>query len=356
MMNVSFRPARWKTRHEAPGVAGGILLPPAEIHFHPIAFTGNRGGNLKSVHILNLGAGVQSTKLALEFDAGEVLDKSGAPIQLDAGFFGDTQDEPVAVYKHLKWICGSVKNYPIHIRTKGRLSEHLMRGQNSTGQRFASIPAFTKDGNTNNSPGMVRRQCSAEYKIDVINKAIRQEILGLEPRKTIPKGVQVTQYLGISADETGRAVRVMRNAVPESLKIKSRRWNYFDLQEFFSTRRWRFGFPLVDRGQTRADCIEYLEPRVPHETPRSACVQCPYHDDAEWERIKLIPEDWDLAVAVDRSLRIVGNVFNRNLDQQLFLHRSCVPLEFVILNPTPDPRKAQLSMNFSYECLGVCGV
>lgn len=311
---------------------------------------------MKKVHILNLGAGVQSTKLALEFDGLEILDKSGTAIQLDAAFFGDTQDEPVAVYEHLHWICGAVTRYPIHIRSKGRLSEHLMRGQNSTGQRFASIPAFTKDGDSNASPGMVRRQCSAEYKIDVISKAIRREILGLKAGLTVPKDVQVTQYLGISADETSRAVRVMRNGVPANLKLKSRRWNYFDLQEFFADRRWRFGFPLVDRGQTRADCLEYLESRVPHETPRSACVQCPYHDDAEWARIKQVPADWNLAVDVDRSLRIVGNVVNRNLDQQLFLHRSCVPLEFVILNPTPDPRKAQLSMNFSYECLGVCGV
>jgi hypothetical protein len=281
------------------------------------------------------------------------MNQADYPVALTAAYFADTQDEPVAVYDHLQWIRKTVTRYPINIVTKGRLSDHLRIGQNSTGHRFASIPAFTL--RPDNTEGKVRRQCSSEYKIEPITKAIREHI-GAIPRRRIPKDAEVVQYLGISADEAGRAVRVMRNELPEKVKPQAKRWNYRDLQDLFAERPWRFSFPLVDRGETRADCISWLEGRVPHKTPRSACVYCPFHDDDEWQAVKDVPEDWALAVDVDRALRIPGNVVNRNMDQQLFLHRSCEPLEFVILNPVEDPRKAQLSMSFSGECLGVCGV
>ena len=107
---------------------------------------------------------------------------------------------------------------------------------------------------------------------------------------------------------------------------------------------------------TRGMCLQYLSGRVPHQTPRSACVYCPYHNDAEWLNIKDVPEDWDLAVRVDRALRADGVVFNRKLDQKLYLHRSCQPLELVVFNPKPSIRETQLSMSFAGECEGVCGV
>lgn len=46
-------------------------------------------------HYLSLGAGVQSTTLALMFAHGEM------PVRLDAAIFADTQCEPVSVYRHL---------------------------------------------------------------------------------------------------------------------------------------------------------------------------------------------------------------------------------------------------------------
>jgi hypothetical protein len=153
----------------------------------------------------------------------------------------------------------------------------------------------------------------------------------------------------------------MRNAVPKKLKPESRRWGYAELKQFFSKRNWRFEFPLVDHGVTRADCREYLKPLVPHETPRSACTFCPFHDDVEWDRLKREdPIGWNRAIAVDNALRIPGNIINRNMDQQMFLHRSCKPLELVQLDPKPKEVSKQGMLfgrsEFVNECLGVCGI
>ncbi len=280
---------------------------------------------MKEFHILNLGAGVQSTALYLMFMRGEVKP------QIDFAIFADTQDEPKAVYKHLEWLQ-SLNGPPILVRTKGKLSDDLMRGQNSTGQRFASIPAYTlrPDG----TEGKVRRQCSMEYKVEVIQRVIRREVCGAAPGRS-PKDVIVHQYFGISLDESGRATRISRASRAKYLKVS---------------------FPLLDAFMTRANCLTYLADKVPHETPRSACVYCPFHSDHEWDRQRREdPEAWARSVEIDKALRIKGNVVNRKLDQELFLHRSCVPLDLVQLDTKPDPRKAQLAINFSSECLGVCG-
>lgn len=277
----------------------------------------------KTYHILNLGAGVQSTDLALSFEAGEIV-YDGEPVILDAAIFADTQDETGDVYRHLDWLQRTIKRYPILIRTKGRLSDHLKTGTNSTGQRFASIPAYTK-GPGDAREGQTRRQCSKEYKIEVIEKTIRRDIGGAAPGRPLPKNIRVVQYMGISMDEIGRAVRVMRNKVPKALKKDAERWPYARLVEFFSDKQWAFRFPLVDTDTTRSKCAARNKVRVPHETPRSACVYCPYHDDAEWLRIKAVPEDWAAALDVDRALRIPGNVVNRSMDKPLYLHRSCQP-------------------------------
>lgn len=280
--------------------------------------------------LLSLGAGVQSTALYLKFLRGEM------PWKLDAAIFANTQEEPQAVYRHLAWLQ-SLNGPPILIGSAGKLGDDLMHGTNSTGQRFASIPAFTTpdEGRT---VGQTKRQCSKEYKTEVIGRVLRREILGLQPRRTPKRGVLVRQIIGISLDEAGRAYRMERNVpAPQYLKRQ---------------------FPLIAAFQTRSDCLAYLADKVPHETPRSACVLCPYHTDYEWHKQKTSdPTGWARSVAIDDALRTAECRANRDMRQKMYLHRSCKSLELVQLDPTPPhPRAVQLPMNFAGECEGVCGV
>jgi len=284
----------------------------------------------KTYHVLNLGAGVQSTALYLMFLRGDLKP------QIDAAIFADTQDEPAAVYEHLRWLQ-SLNGPRIVVGTAGRLGDDLVNGTRAYGagnNRFATIPAFVAD-NLHGSPGMQMRQCSKDYKIRVIERTIRREVLGLEAGAS-PRGVTVHQYIGISLDESGRAGRI----------AKAQRAKYF-----------RVHFPLVENFMTRANCLTYLADKVPHDTPRSACVYCPYHSDYEWDQIKRNdPEGWTRAVFIDNALRQEGTVSKKGLRGILYVHRSCVPLDLVQLDTSPDPRKAQLAINFSAECMGVCGV
>jgi len=279
-------------------------------------------------HILNLGAGVQSTTLYLMFMRGEIQ------AQIDCAIFADTQEESQAVYRHLAWLQ-SLGGPPILVRTAGKLGDDLIHGVNSTGQRFVSIPAYTKaEGDARE--GQLRRQCSKEYKSEVIGRTIRREVLGLLPGRRIPKDVKVHQYFGISLDEAGRARRITDRVRSETTEPH---------------------FPLIERSWTRPNCLTWLADKVPHQTPRSACVFCPYHSDAEWMVLRAGQNgDWARAIQIDQALRRPGCVVNRKMDKALYLHRSCKPLADVVFDARPKPRDLQLSLSFAAVCEGVCGV
>jgi len=281
---------------------------------------------VREYHVLSLGAGVQSTAVYLLIHD-KVLD-----IPLDVAIFADTQEEPSHVYRHLDWLRG-LGGVPIWIKQKTKLGDDIMRGMNSTGQRYVSIPAYTKpDGLLGKPTGMVRRQCTKEYKTEVIERAIRRELLGLKPKQRWPAETMVHQYIGISADEAGRAARI--SAI---------------FQEHHP--HTSVHFPLLDLAWTRADCLRFLGNRIPHPVGRSACVFCPYKSDAEWLWLKQHDADgWHRAVEVDENLRRPGVVLRRRFKESLYLHRSGRPLKEAELN------ERQGILGFIQECEGMCGV
>ena len=306
----------------------------------------------KEFHVLSLGAGVQSTWLYLAFMG--IIKASFELPKLNVAIWSDTGDEPGAearelglpdtpgsVYAHLDWLR-SLNGPPILGGQKGIISKDLARGDGGHGNRFASIPAFTEH---KGKIGKVKRQCTKEYKLEVLGQTLRRQFLGLQKGRS-PKGVIVHQYIGLSFDEGGRVARQRKIKKPKYLITH---------------------FPLWENLVTRAHCRIDLAIVVPHRVPRSACVQCPFHDDEEWQRIKAEPLDWQRAVRCDESLRVPGNIINRNMDAKMYLHRSCQPLvqiDFAALKAEKetamDEREkilsAQGNLNFAEECLGMCGV
>jgi hypothetical protein len=284
---------------------------------------------MKELNILSLGAGVQSTTLYLMFLRGILTP------QIDCAIFADTGEEPTPVYRHLEWLK-SLNGPRILVRSVGKLGEDLKYGRNSAGRSFASIPAFTTDL-PGTPKGMLRRHCTKEYKLEVIEQTIRHEIIGLKPRQWFPREeVHVRQYIGISFDEAGRAARVRLR---------------------FAGTPWATPvFPLLEREMTRAMCQARLKSfRVPHEVPRSACVFCPYRSNDEWRWLR----DHDAigfqrAIEIDAALRTQGNIVNRNLEHKLYVHRSCVPLAEASLEK-PESSRDQMFLGFYQECDGLCG-
>lgn len=285
----------------------------------------------RTYHVLNLGVGVQSTTLALLAEEGKLL-YDGEPVRLDAAAVADTGEEPrdpgYSVYDHLEKLRKKL-SFPVIVRSAGKLGDDLQQGIGPT-RRFASIPAFTKD--PLGKVSKTRRQCTSDYKIAVVEGIIRRDIVGIKPRGRFPKGVRVVQYIGISVDEAGRMVRAKKRLEERPI--------------YWSELRW----PLIEQfGWTRADCRKYLETKLDYRVPRSACVFCPFHDNDEWAAIKARGGvDWARAVEVDRMLRTPGSACLRKMNQPLFLHRSCKPIDEVQFATDPGD-------SMEAECLGMCG-
>jgi len=269
------------------------------------------------LRVLSLGAGVQSTTLALMAAHGEV-----GPMP-DCAIFADTGWEPAAVMEHLAWLRShNVLPFPVHVVSAGNIRDDLRRA--GQGERWASIPAFTRIVRGRRVQiGMIRRQCTTEYKVTPIRRKVR-ELAGLTRRRSPARPV-VEQWIGISLDEV--------------IRMKPAR-------ETWQVNRW----PLVEERMTRTDCLRWLERHEYPIPPKSACVGCPFHSDVRWREIRdHDPKAWAEAVAVDHDIR----TGLRGVHGEVFLHRSAIPLDDVDLSTAEE--RGQLDL-WGNECEGLCGV
>jgi len=259
---------------------------------------------------LSLGAGVQSSTLALMIAHGEL-----EPVE--AAIFSDTGWEPRHVYEWLDWLEKQLP-FPVHRVQRGNLREDTLR-RSTVQERIAAIPWHMKMPNGDRAMG--RRQCTMEYKIQPLTKKAR-ELVGLVPRQRA-KGVLCEMFIGISTDE--------------ALRMKPS-------QDAWKVHRW----PLIEKNMSRNDCLAWMERKGYPLPPKSSCIGCPFHSDHEWRLIKADPVSWADAIEVDKAIRQ-----QPGMRSQQFMHRSCVPLEQVDLSTAED--HGQIDM-FNNECEGMCGV
>ncbi len=167
----------------------------------------------------------------------------------------------------------------------------------------------------------------------------------------------VHQYIGISWDERSRAFDIARRfetaATEES--VQEGLFGEETVTSVTTGRKqkanWRVHFPLIEDGRrlTREDCAESLRRHVPHEVSGSACIECPYQDDATWKRRMLPGPTRDALILIDTGMRTPGVIVNRNMDQKLYLHRACRPIDQIDF---ANDRQ----LGFAMECEGGCGL
>ncbi len=272
------------------------------------------------IHIISLGAGVQSSTMALMAAHGEITPMPTAAV------FADTQAEPKSVYEWLSWLETQLP-FPVHRVSKGSLTQaslHLRYFKDDRTRQWAKslIPAFilNKDG----SRGIIGRQCTFDYKVQQLEKASRK--IGEISRGQ--KTVGVMQWIGISLDEAHR------------MKPSRKAW---------ALHR----YPLVDARLRRHDCLRWMQAKGYPVPPRSACIYCPFHSDAEWRRLRdKEPEEFNKAVQFEKDLQSV----KARTDYQSgvpFLHNSLVPLDEVDFRTDEDHGQQVM---FGNECEGMCGV
>ena len=269
--------------------------------------------------ILSLGAGVQSSTLALMAAKGEVT-----PMP-DMAIFADTGYEPQAIYKWLEWLEKQLP-FPVVRVSAGNIRDDCSAAElgKRDGTKVASLPYFTKNPKTDHI-GLLRRQCTAIYKIEPIEKYVRGEVLGLKYRQRAPKKHVIDMWMGISFDEIQR------------------------MKGPFVVPWQRNVYPLIEKRLRRGQCLEWMEKNnypLPH---RSACLCCPFHSDKHWLSIKNgDPKEWQDVVAFDKAIRKTA----KKEFGDLYLHKSCKPLDEVDFFTLENAGQ----MSLLDECEGMCGV
>jgi hypothetical protein len=264
---------------------------------------------ISPVHVISLGAGVQSSTMALMAAHGEITPMPNCAI------FADTMAEPASVYKWLDWLESKLP-FPVVRVSAGSLakkSSETYFSKRNQKETVTGIPVFSKTG-------LWPRQCTKDFKIAPIDKEITRQMRRVGAKRCV-------KWIGISLDEAHRMKPARRTTVEH---------------------RW----PLVDSRLNRGQLIEWMRRNGYPEPPRSACVFCPYHSDSEWRRLKREePAEFESAAKFEHKLQTAYARLKHN--QTPFLHRSLVPLRDVDFSTDEDYGQQVM---FGNDCEGMCGV
>lgn len=270
-----------------------------------------------------MGGGVQTSTIA------EMMVEGVLP-PADLAIFADTGNESVETYKQIDYLKDRLGEIDVDLVT-GRRSIWGIHQDAFSGDRFASIPLFVKQ---NGSRGQLRRQCTREYKVDVVERILRNYMVDLDLATRFDRGgndyirrndgVQVDLLLGITTDEI---LRMKDNPIPW---IQNR-------------------FPLIDRGMSRSDCLLYLDQNGFPVPPKSSCLICPYRRIEEYVEMKeSSPTEFQQVVKFDRRIR---DALPR-IDGDVYLTEDLIPIEDAVVGYRNRPRQT----SFLDECSGMCGV
>lgn len=278
---------------------------------------------MNEYNIVSYGIGTQSTGLILMALNGEY----DLP-RPDFAIFSDTGAEPEFIYDYFDYFdyfqkyCKKHYGFDIYLtRKKGRtLLEKLTNPQKQSRNGFytTSVPPFFTL-NADGTKGMLRRQCTSDYKTNPTNSFII---------KTIEKKVKYNLWLGMSFEERSR-MRISNN---------KRRVNKY---------------PLVNNFIIRKMTIDYVKEKGLKTPQRSSCFFCPFHSSRYWKWLKKEHiKEFIRACELEEKIQSMQNT-NSILKLIPFLHRSCKLLADIDFDAD-----TQLYMfpELIDECEGYCGI
>lgn len=247
--------------------------------------------------ILSFGAGMQSTALALmacENSRSQDMPHPAVPVY-DAVLFCDLGFEPPWVTRQVNFVRDACReaDIPFHMLDAPLYQDFV---QSFGDRRTISIPWWTlrEDGHKARMP----RNCTIDYKTEVISKFVRWELLGYRKGQRLrPEDEKAHEmHLGFSSEE---AHRCKEN--PNRLFVNR--------------------FPLVEMGLTRADNYAYIRDVWGLETKASACTFCPFHTNYFYRYLKQKePEAYRKILALDGLLR--DKTPKPPMDSDLFISKS----------------------------------
>ena len=203
--------------------------------------------------VLNMGAGVQTTAMLLEFweDYDLVIMADTGDEQEETYYYVEKYLKPFCESKGLEWVTVTEKKY-------GSLMKHCLE------RKILPIPS--------------RRWCTHEHKVKPILKELR--------KRGATKKNPITSCIGISIDEAHRA-------------------NFNT-----SVQYQKLEYPLVDRKISRKDCYDIIEKHGFPVPPKSGCDFCMFFSKNHFRKLaKNSPERFQKIVDMEKNSYSYGKYY-----------------------------------------------
>lgn len=255
--------------------------------------------------ILSCGAGMQSTALALMACANKlILEGKAAEFNFqyqdkvpvyDAIMFCDLGLEPSWVMDQVYFIKEACEwaGIPFYVLQSTLYKDYI---NNFGKSRVVSIPFWSVD--EEGKKGKMMRNCTLDYKINIMIKFTRMELLGYKKgQRTKQEDLKAHEmHLGFSKEEERRC-----KDNPHKMFVNK--------------------FPLCEMGLERKDNYAYIKDVWGLETKASACCFCPFHRNYFFKYIKQHHKDeYEKTVEFDEMLE--REQPNTKIRSKLYISRS----------------------------------
>ena len=192
------------------------------------------------MRVLSFGGGLQTTALAILMAQGKV--------QADMAVFADTGGEKPETYWYMQeWV------EPLF--AKLRVPFHRVKRKSAGG-----LSLYDKLWKYKDIPSLIKRQCSANFKVQVIQEFVGKEAIHL---------------IGFSTDEAKRADKPIHKG-----KL----------------------FPLIELGLSASDCWHIIQSYGWPIPLKSSCFFCPFQRWTEWLWLRMNhPELFEKALALEAN-------------------------------------------------------
>ena len=229
--------------------------------------------------ILSCGAGMQSTALAL-ISCAQVKGTVQYPQvpRYDAVIYCDLGNEPEWVSDQVRFLETACREHeiPFYILRSDLYRDYM----NKFGrERVAAMPFWTLD-ESGKEGRIARRSCTVDYKILMIQKFFRYQLLGYRPHQRLR-----TEDVGAHELHIGFSFEEATRSFPSQHKM------------------FQNHFPLIEMKWQRKDTYAYNLDVWGLDTKASACCICPFHKNYFFRHLKLhYPEDYRNVVDFDDML------------------------------------------------------
>lgn len=230
---------------------------------------------------------MQSTALALMSCANKLVSESRAndfdfeytekvPVY-DAILFCDLGIEPSWVYSQVNFVKSACEwaGIPFYTIESALYADYL---DNFGKRRVVSIPFWSID--EDGKKGKMMRNCTLEYKINLVIKFVRINLLGYRKgQRTKPEDIKAHEmHIGFSKEEEKRC-----KENPNKMFVNK--------------------FPLCEMNLVRSDNYAYIKDVWGLDTKASACCFCPFHTNYFFSFIKENhPHEYEKTVEFDEML------------------------------------------------------